>query len=66
MGTLFSAWNVLKNSKLRVTESQFIIQIRNLVKDLLSLRKAETEETLGGHGRKWRSEGKILPVSKKD
>lgn len=37
-----------------------------MVKDLLSLRKAETEETLGGHGRKWRSEGKILSMSKKD
>lgn len=64
VGTLFSAQNVLKNSKLRVTA--FISQIRNLIKDLLSLRKEETEETLGGHGRKWRSEGKILSMSKKD
>lgn len=64
IGILFSAWNVLKNSKLRVTA--FIIQKRNLIKDLLSLRKAEIEETLGGHGRKWSLEGKILSMSKKD
>lgn len=55
VGILFSAQNVLKNSKLRVTG--FIIQIRNLIKDLLSLRKAEIEETLGGHGRKMEIRG---------
>lgn len=56
MGILFSAWNVLKNSKFGVTA--FIIQKRNLINYLLSLRKAEIEETLGGHGRKWSLEGK--------
>lgn len=42
VGTLLPGWNVLKNAK-----QKYMIYYPNLI-------KAETQESLGGDGRKWR------------